>query len=251
MNAVELFAGAGGMALGAERAGFKHGALVEFNAHACETLRLNRPEWPVLGTDVRDMDFAEYAGIDLLTAGAPCQPFSTAGKRRLAKDPRNMFPQVLRAIRTARPRALLLENVSGIRKGEALHDFDSIVGRIQQFGYDVEWRLINCADYGVPQRREPVFIVGFRRDLGVRWAWPEATHGEPGLLHAQWSAGSYWREHRPNEPARAIRRRSSASSRPGMSLLSHQRKDDTPLVSSGFQERIPPDASLVHGRPTA
>lgn len=201
MNTIELFAGAGGMALGVERAGFKHEALVEFNANACDTLRLNRPEWPVLETDVQFLDFAGYAGIDLLTAGAPCQPFSTAGKRRLADDPRNMFPEVLRAIRKAQPRAMLLENVSGMLKGgEARDYFDLVFGRIGGLGYDTSWRLINCADHGVPQRRERVFIVGFRRDLGIRWTWPEATHGEDRLLHAQWSAGSYWCEHRLAEP---------------------------------------------------
>ena len=202
MNAIELFAGAGSMALGVERAGFRHITLVEFDANACETLRLNRPHWPVREADVRDLNFTEYVGIDLLTGGAPCQPFSTRGKRRLSKDPRNMFPEVLRAIRKVRPRALLLENVSGIRKGKALDDFDAIVGRIGQFGYEVHWRLVNCADYGVPQRRERIFIVGFRRELGVHWTWPMPTHGLDAFLYSQWGDSSYWREHEIPEPDR-------------------------------------------------
>jgi DNA (cytosine-5)-methyltransferase 1 len=86
------------MALGVERAGFQHAALVEFDHYACETLRRNRPEWPVSESDVRDVDFSKYRGIDLLAGGAPCQPFSTAGKRRLDEDPRNMFPELLSAL---------------------------------------------------------------------------------------------------------------------------------------------------------
>jgi DNA (cytosine-5)-methyltransferase 1 len=201
MRTIELFAGAGGMALGVERAGFHHDALIEFDPAACETLRVNRPGWPVFETDVVDVDFAAYEGIDLLTAGAPCQPFSTAGRRRLDEDPRNMFPEVLRAVRTARPRALLLENVSGMLKGDARAYFDRILGRLRERGYDVSWRLVNCADYGVPQRRQRVFVVGVRRDLGVRWEWPAATHGLDALLHAQWTEGSYWTEHGLTAPA--------------------------------------------------
>jgi DNA (cytosine-5)-methyltransferase 1 len=195
MRTMELFAGAGGMASGTERAGFRHEALVEFDPAACETLRSNRPDWPVLEIDVRHVDFARYTRIDLLTAGAPCQPFSTDGKRLLDADPRNMFPEVLRAVHTARPSAVLLENVSGMLKGDARAYFDWIINRLGEFDYDAWWRRINCADHGVPQRRERVFVVGFRRDLGVRWAWPTATHGLDALLHAQWTDGSYWTEH--------------------------------------------------------
>jgi site-specific DNA-cytosine methylase len=206
MNTVELFAGAGGMALGAELAGLRHLALVEFDHAACTTLRQNRPEWPVCETDVRDVDFAQYAGVDLLTAGAPCQPFSTAGRRRLDADQRNMFPEVFRAVRKAHPRAVLLENVKGMLVGDARAYFDYVVGRLGQLGYDVSWRVVNCADYGVPQRRERIFIVCFRRDLEVDWTWPVPTHALDSLLHAQWGDGSYWREHgiRPKMPVYAV-----------------------------------------------
>jgi DNA (cytosine-5)-methyltransferase 1 len=200
MRTIELFAGAGGMALGVERAGFRHAALVEFDHHACETLRRNRPEWPVLETDVRDVDFNKYRGIDLLTGGAPCQPFSSAGKRLLDEDPRNMFPEVLSAIRRSGPRALLLENVSGMLMAEAREYFDNVVAQINRLGYETSWKRVNCADHGVPQRRERVFIVGFHRSLGIRWTWPAPTHSLDALLHAQWDDGSYWREHRLTEP---------------------------------------------------
>ena len=203
MRTIELFAGAGGMALGVDRAGFHHDALIEFDPAACETLRANRPAWPVVETDVVDVDFAAYEGIDLLTAGAPCQPFSTDGKRGLDTDRRNMFPWVLHAIRTACPRALLLENVTGMLKGDARAYFDWIIKRVRELDYDACWRQINCADHGVPQRRERVFVVGFRRELGVRWEWPAPTHGLDALLHAQWTHCSYWAEHglrAPEEP---------------------------------------------------
>jgi DNA (cytosine-5)-methyltransferase 1 len=195
LKTIELFAGAGGMALGVERAGFEHEALLEIDPVACETLLVNRPAWPVVEADVLDVDFGRYGGVDLLTAGAPCQPFSMAGRRRLDQDERNLFPQVLRAVRQAQPRALLLENVKGMLINEARRYFDKVVDRLKALGYAVSWRLINCADYGVPQRRERVFIVGFRRDLGIEWTWPAVTHGLDALLHAQWTDGSYWTEH--------------------------------------------------------
>jgi DNA (cytosine-5)-methyltransferase 1 len=206
MKTIELFAGAGGMALGVEQAGFRHQALVEFDACACKTLRFNRSEWPILEADVRDVDFRAHAGADLLTAGAPCQPFSTAGERRLDDDHRNMFPEVLRAVRMVRPRSVLLENVSGMLKGSARDYFDFILTRLTELGYSVRWRLVNCADHGVPQRRERVFIIAFRSELGVRWTWPEPTHGEDALLHAQWSDGSYWQEQGLPEPDSMPRR---------------------------------------------
>ncbi len=176
LRAIELFAGAGGLALGTALAGFDHVALIERDASPCSTLRLNRSTWPVVQRDVCDVDFTRYTEADLLAGGAPCQPFSLAGRRRLDQDQRNLFPEVLRAIRDACPRALLLENVKGLLMGRARAYFDHVLGEIAALGYDVRWRLINCADYGVPQKRERVFIVGFQRALGIDWKWPAPTH---------------------------------------------------------------------------
>jgi DNA (cytosine-5)-methyltransferase 1 len=85
--------------------------------------------------------------------------------------------------------------------GEAKDYFEDVVAQIDRLGYETSWKLINCADHGVPQRRERVFVVGFRRDLGIRWTWPATTHSLDTLLDAQWDDGSYWREHRLPAPA--------------------------------------------------
>jgi DNA (cytosine-5)-methyltransferase 1 len=243
MKSLELFCGAGGLALGLDDAGFEHVALVEFNKHACATIRRNR-DWPLLEMDVRQFDFEHYAEeIDLLAAGAPCQPFSLGGRHRGDEDGRNMFPEVLRAVRAMRPKAILVENVKGLtresfrpyleyiewqlrlpfvapRKGELWQDHkERLAKRIGRFdreapatSYDVSIDLVNCADYGVPQVRRRVIIVAVRRDLGCGWALPRATHSERALLYAKWIDRSYWRDHkaRPRRVPDSLQERATA-----------------------------------------
>lgn len=197
--AVELFASGGGLALGAERAGFRHEALVEWDPDACDTLRAKWGDRVVVGPygegDVRRLDFHRWDGVDLIAGGPPCQPFSTAGTREMDEDPRDMFPEMLRAVEEARPRAAFIENVAGLLKGDARAYFKRAIARLEGFGYDVAWRLVNFADHGVPQKRERVIAVALRRDLGARFEWPAPTHSEDALLWAQWGdGGSYWRE---------------------------------------------------------
>ena len=118
LTSVELFTGAGGLALGVTAAGFKHRLLIEYNKHSCATLRENRDAWGpdcnIHEGDVRKFDFRPFAGVDLLAAGAPCQPFSIGGKHRAHADDRNLFPEVFRAQREMRPRAVMIENVRGL-----------------------------------------------------------------------------------------------------------------------------------------
>ena len=231
-RSIELFTGTGGLALGVARAGFTHELLVDHDRHAVATLEDNRGrveemrDWRVVPHDVSRIDFSPHAGqIDLLAAGAPCQPFSLGGNHRGDQDRRNMFPEVFRAVRDLRPKAVLVENVRGLIrpgfrpyfdyitrqlelpdlqvKGEEdwrSHDarlIDAIQGGAPEtdLGYNVTHQLINVADFGVPQRRERVFIIAFRRDLGIRWAPLQRTHSRDALLHAQFVEGSYWREH--------------------------------------------------------
>jgi DNA (cytosine-5)-methyltransferase 1 len=229
---IELFTGAGGLALGVARAGFEHVALVEWDHDACETLRANMgrvedmKHWQLFEGDVRDFDFRPYADrVTLLAAGAPCQPFSLGGKHKGASDHRNMFPEVFRAVRELRPQAVLLENVKGLLR-EAFapyleyillqlskpdlppkprEDWRSHKLRLQRadgggLRYSVAHQLVNCADFGVPQRRERVFIVGFRSDLDISWRELPAAHSYEALLYAQWIDGSYWREHGMKKP---------------------------------------------------
>lgn len=114
MRSVELFSGAGGMALGLEQAGFDSVALFERDADACATLRRNRPAWNLVQRDVRDVDFSPYGSVDLVAGGPPCQPFSMGGKAKGFQDDRDMFPQAVRAVRELQPRAFIFENVRGL-----------------------------------------------------------------------------------------------------------------------------------------
>jgi DNA (cytosine-5)-methyltransferase 1 len=244
MNSIELFTGAGGLAMGAALAGFEHAAVVEWNADACDTLRDNARRvdfmrhWDIRQTDVRAVDFHAFHDVDLIAAGAPCQPFSLGGKHRAFGDERNMFPEVFRAAREAHPRAVIVENVKGLLRQSfrpyfnyieaALRDPDLAVlpgeswedhfarlraaadapapGRVR---YRVRHRLLNAANFGVPQRRERVFIVAIREDLNEAWDGLPPTHAEDALLFDQWVTGDYWREHdipQPETPARVHRR---------------------------------------------
>jgi DNA (cytosine-5)-methyltransferase 1 len=228
---VELFTGAGGLAMGTALAGFAHRAVVEWNRHACDTLRENARrvplmrEWDIREGDVRGVDFRSFAGTtDLIAAGAPCQPFSLGGKHKAYDDGRNMFPEVFRAVREAHPRAVIVENVKGLLRPSFRPYFDYILaaltdpdlepkrnetwqahaerlhvaarksasGRVR---YSVHHQLLNAANFGLPQRRERVFVVAVREDLGIEWPGLSPTHSEDALLFDQWVSGDYWREH--------------------------------------------------------
>lgn len=242
MRSIELFSGAGGLALGTHRAGFHHLAVVERDHDACDTLRLNRErravtgiDWPIAETDVKAFDYAPYrvsGDIDLLAGGAPCQPFSLGGKHAGEADPRNMFPEVLRAVRELQPRAVLLENVRGIVRENFKSYFDYILAQLalpfirqhpnelwqdhakrlesmraftdrmdETYHYDVAWQLVNVADFGVPQERQRVFVVAFRTDLNVRWSFPAVTHAQDALLYSQYVDARYWEEHSLRAPS--------------------------------------------------
>jgi DNA (cytosine-5)-methyltransferase 1 len=134
MKAIELFAGAGGMALGTSFAGFDHTAVVEWDQNACDTLRSNIKgggvKWPVHQTDVRLFDFDQFQGVDLLAGGPPCQPFSIGGKHQGQNDHRNLFPEAIRAIRETRPKAVMIENVKGILRPAFSKFFEYVVLQI-------------------------------------------------------------------------------------------------------------------------
>lgn len=231
MRAVELFAGAGGLALGVSEAGFEHLALVELERHACETIRANQKlghahasAWPLHEKDVREFDYRTIRGdVDLLCAGVPCQPFSVAGKGRGHDDHRDLFSEVARAARSLRPKAILIENVKGLLRPGFRDYFDYLRMALaspgfargeheswrehfeclrkhgqegdQALKYQVYVHTVNAADYGVPQWRDRVLIVAFRSDVGVQWALPPATHSLDALLWAQYKTREYWRRH--------------------------------------------------------
>lgn len=179
MTSIELCAGAGGQALGLEAAGFKHVALVEIDAHACVTLRHNRPHWNVIEGDITTFDGRPYAGTDLLAAGLPCPPFSVAGKQLGHADERNLFPAAIRIISEVQPRAVLIENVRGFLDA-VFEDYRNYVKKqLSDLGYECEWRLLNASDFGVPQLRPRVAFVAIRRDSYRYFRWPEYSPEQP------------------------------------------------------------------------
>jgi DNA (cytosine-5)-methyltransferase 1 len=233
LRSIELFSGAGGLALGAHYAGFHHDQLFEWDSHSCNTLRDNArtrsvrgiENWAVTQGDVRDMTFAEFNGIDLVAGGPPCQPFSIGGKHRGNDDRRDMIPHFVRAVREAQPRAFILENVRGLLRpafesyfGYILlqlqyptlvrQDAESWIDHLQRLeshktsgvrtdlNYNVVFRAMNAADYGVPQTRTRVFVVGFRDSENIEWHFPEATHSRDALIHDLFLTGGYWERHR-------------------------------------------------------
>lgn len=169
---LELCAGAGGQALGLEQAGFAMAAAIELEPAACETLRINRPDWDVRQQDLREFDAREFAGVDLVAAGVPCPPFSIAGKQLGSDDERDLFPAALKIIRQVRPRAVMLENVRGM----ATRRFEGYRHRLQaklsKLGYQSEWQVLNASDYGVPQLRPRWILVALRADSFPYFDWP-------------------------------------------------------------------------------
>jgi DNA (cytosine-5)-methyltransferase 1 len=173
LTSVEICAGAGGQALGLEQAGFDHVALVEIDRHCCATLRFNRPKWNVIQADISGFDGRPYRGVDLLAGGVPCPPFSVAGKQLGQADERNLFPAAVRLISEIRPRAVLLENVKGLRESSFDAYRESISTSVEKLGYVTDWKLLNASDYGVSQLRPRFLFVAVQKDLGGGFVWPD------------------------------------------------------------------------------
>lgn len=173
ISVLELCAGAGGQALGFEQAGFSHVGLVEYDEHACRTLRLNRPAWKVFERDLNGFDATGFRGrVDVVAAGLPCPPFSKAGKQLGEFDERNLFPAALRIIAEVQPRAVVIENVRGILDA-VFEDYRTFIsGRLSNYWTD--WKLLNASDYGVPQLRPRVNFVAIRKGLEHGFSWPKA-----------------------------------------------------------------------------
>ncbi|WP_234841277.1 DNA cytosine methyltransferase [Sinorhizobium meliloti] len=232
MKSIELFAGAGGLGIGLHDAGFRPVNVIEWDSYCCDTIRENKKRgiaavnrWNVTQGDVRRVDFKPYEGmIRLVSGGPPCQPFSMGGKHGAYDDARDMFPQAIRAVRETRPQAFIFENVKGLTRTSFRNYFEYIklqlehpeinlrreeewadhLARLEQhhtsgsqsgLNYRVVAQVLNAANYGVPQKRERVFFVGFREDLGVSWHFPLQTHSREALLWDQ-AHGDYWDRHR-------------------------------------------------------
>lgn len=237
INSIELFSGTGGLALGLQLSGFKHEALYEWDKDSCDNLRHNiqngypaAKDWKVFQNDVRAVHFDGYAdSIQLVAGGPPCQPFSLGGKHRAYNDKRDMFPEAVRAVREVKPEVFIFENVRGLLRKSFSSYFNYIIlqlqhpevtkkdgqtweehlallekhhtsGREQGLSYNVVFRLLNAADYGVPQVRQRVIIVGFRSDFNASWTFPKPTHSQEALLYSKWVSKEYWEQHDMTPP---------------------------------------------------
>lgn len=201
LTTLELCAGGGGAALGLERAGFAPVALVENDPHACATLRCNRPYWNVIEADIQRFEAGYWKGVDLVSGGLPCPPFSIAGKQMGAEDERDLFPAMLRIVADAQPRAVLIENVRGILATR----FDSFRARINDaldaIGFDAYWQGFNAVDFGVPQLRARAFLVALRRGETSALKWPTSSTRSASTVGAtlvdlmgarDWQGASDW-----------------------------------------------------------
>ena len=173
LYSLEICAGAGGQALGLEQAGFHHAALVENEPAPCATLRTNRPDWKILQTDVRELDGRDFHGIDLLSGGVPCPPFSIAGKQLGEADDRDLFPVALRLAEQSQPRAVILENVPGLSKARFADYRATIASKLRRLGYTVDWQVLNACNYGVPQLRPRFVLVALKGNATGHFSWPK------------------------------------------------------------------------------
>ena len=233
MKSLEIFSGAGGLAEGLRISGFEHTGLLEYNKDACNTLRLNFPKSKIFEQDIRDFKFKDIGSIDILGGGPPCQPFSLGGKAKGFDDSRDMFPHAIQGIRELMPKAFIFENVKGLlRQSFASYfnyiilqltypeiglikneDWQSHLQRLEKIHtagvyaglkYNVVFRLINAANYGIPQKRERVIIVGIRDDLGIEWSFPKETHSEERLIWDKFVSGEYWERNKVAKSKREI-----------------------------------------------
>lgn len=211
MKSIELFAGAGGLALGIEKAGFETIGLIEFDSAAAETLKYNRPNWNVIHDDVANiskLDLEDYFSIrkgelDLLSGGAPCQSFSYAGKRLGLEDTRGtLFYHYAVFLEKLQPKMFLFENVKGLTSHDKGKTYETILNVFESEGYTVQSKVLNAWDFGVAQKRERMIMVGIRNDLAneTSFEYPEAHAYKPVLrdvlMDCPPSQGMQYSEHK-------------------------------------------------------
>lgn len=197
MTCLEICAGAGGQALGLEQSGFQPQALVEVDRSCCNTLRFNRPCWNIIENDLRRFEGQTFRGIDLLSGGVPCPPFSKAGKQLGEEDDRDLFPEALRLVGECKPRAVMLENVRGFLDSIFEDYRNTLKIRLEKMGYVADWRLLNASDFGVSQLRPRVVIVAIRKDFSEGFSWPKSYRQKPqtvGELLYNQMASRGWKE---------------------------------------------------------
>ena len=231
-SSAELFSGCGGLALGLSRAGFKHRVLVEWDRDAAETVAHNISrklthvrDWPYERLDVREVDWAAYAGVDAIAGGPPCQPFGIGGKALGPDDARDMWPEAVRAVREAHPTAFAFENVFGLlrerfggyvawvkaslerphltrKKGETHEEHLKRISKQPKI-YNVALQSVNAAEFGAPQNRKRVLFLGVRAEAGYEPPLLRRTHSRERLIWDQYVTGDYWKRHKLTARGRA------------------------------------------------
>jgi DNA (cytosine-5)-methyltransferase 1 len=254
LTTLELCAGAGGQALGLEQAGIEHAGLIEIDHHACTTLRFNRPKWNILERDITTFtDASAFKGVDLVTGGLPCPPFSKAGKQLGQGDERNLFPFAIDIVDEIRPRAVMFENVRGILDA-VFEDYRRyIAGSLKSLGYVTDWRLLNASDFGVPQLRPRVVFVAIQSRYADFFEWPEPS-GIPrqtvgqvlfDLISARgWKGAKAWKR-RANEIAPTIVGGSTKHGGPDLGPTRAKRAWAALSVNGNLLADEPPDRDFV------
>jgi len=185
-----------------EQAGIGHAGLVELNGSACKTLLLNRPKWNVIEHDLNTFDGAVFKGVEMVSGGLPCPPFSVAGKQLGDCDERNLFPAMIRLVDQIKPKAVMIENVRGIMDAVFQDYRQYITGQLKKLGYQTGWNLMNASDFGVPQLRPRVVFIALRSQFSEHFSWPEPARIRPltvgeilyDLMAARgWKGAKAWR----------------------------------------------------------
>jgi DNA (cytosine-5)-methyltransferase 1 len=232
VNSLELFSGVGGLAKGLELSGFKHAKLVESNKYAYDSLCHNFESEKIFFGDIRDFDLERLNDIDIVAGGPPCQPFSLGGNHQADRDSRDMFPHAIRAIEKLQPKAFIFENVKGLLRqtfsdyfkyiilrltypsfsAELNSDWQQHLNKLQSVSqlsyagtkYNVQFKLVNAANYGIPQSRERVVIIGIRSDLSCSWQFPPETFSADRLFWDMHVTGEYWERHKISKSERPL-----------------------------------------------
>lgn len=254
MIGAELFAGCGGLAYGMSHAGFDHALMAEFDRDAVATVQHNKKagveyvrHWPMSLLDVRDIVWRNLPKLDVISGGPPCQPFGIGGKKLGQEDRRDMWPEAIRSVREAQPRAFLFENVRNLAGPRFRSYLDWIVAHLERPSarqrpgeahlghaerlarcrspkeYNVAWQVVNAADYGAAQIRHRVLIFGVRADVGAKPELMRPTHSRDRLLWEQFVTGDYWRRH-------GLRRRVAPATRNDFTRLAALRARGEPAA---------------------
>lgn len=199
---LELFAGAGGLAVGLEKAGLKCVALNEIDKWACQTLRKNRPNWNVLEGDIKDFDFTKYHNlVDVVTGGFPCQAFSYAGKKLGLSDARGtLFYEFARVVNEVNPPICIGENVRGLLSHDNGKTLKGMISILDEIGYNVvPVQVLKAVNYKVPQKRERLILVGVRKDINLKYQYPK-PHNKIYNLKDALKKGELYNTNVPSSP---------------------------------------------------